>query len=99
PTPTTHVNPPHPMPAILQYDTTSGPSTAAPVVARSLRDGVAQLRARPATKRAVAPGRARTPSRESNRIAPASESPTRDAPMPANGPSVAGHPYTRACSG
>src|SRR2546423_1254716 len=48
---------------------------------------LAQFRARPATKRAVAPGRTRTPSRESNRIAPTSESPTPAAPMPANGPS------------
>src|SRR5205085_1952330 len=51
---------------------------------------LAQWRARPATNRAVAPGRTCTPSRESNRIAPTSESPTRVAPIPANRPGAAG---------
>src|SRR4029077_2600780 len=54
---------------------------------------------RPATNRAVTPGRTSTPSRESNRIAPTSESPTRGAPIPANGPRSTGQPWISAWSG
>src|SRR2546426_1178846 len=58
--------------------------------------------ARPATNRAVIPGRACTPSFASNRIAPLSESRAEEAQAsdsPANGPRSAGQPVTIACSG
>src|SRR5439155_21243285 len=56
--------------------------------------------ARPATKRAVMPGRACTPSFESSRIAPLIESrPAQESDNPANGPRSAGQPLTIACSG
>src|SRR6266542_4796474 len=56
--------------------------------------------ARPATNRAVIPGRACTPSLESRRIEPLSESrPDGESETPANGPTSAGQPLTIACSG
>src|SRR6266566_3200327 len=56
--------------------------------------------ARPATKRAVMPGLACTPSLESSRIAPPKESrPDQASDTPANGPRSAGQPLTMACSG
>src|SRR5437867_6566106 len=58
--------------------------------------------ARPATNRAVMPGRACTPSFESRRIEPLSESrppPDSASDTPANGPTSAGQPLTIACSG
>src|SRR5438445_9158552 len=57
---------------------------------------------RPATNRAVIPGRACTPSLESRRIAPLSESRPAQAQAsdrPAKGPRSAGQPVTIACSG
>src|SRR2546428_9534878 len=57
-------------------------------------------RSRPATNRAVIPGRACTPSFASNRIAPLMESrPAQASDTPANGPRSAGNPLTMACSG
>src|SRR6266516_2233191 len=56
--------------------------------------------ARPATNRAVMPGRACTPSLASRRIEPLSESrPAGASDTPANGPTSAGQPRTIACSG
>src|SRR6266571_1874742 len=56
--------------------------------------------ARPATNRAVIPGRACTPSLESIRMAPLAESRPESAnETPAKGPKSAGQPLTIACSG
>src|SRR6266571_7674396 len=55
---------------------------------------------RPATNRAVMPGRACTPSLASSRIEPLSESrPAGASDTPAKGPRSAGQPLTMACSG